>query len=102
MTGRHGVPARPYLYTTDVHGLRAVNGICGGGGLDADGVRIDAARDVHLTVTSGPELRFTNGSVKGKGGTVTFSTPPGGTCDVTGTTFTSVTPVFDGCSPVGP
>ncbi|HEV7730685.1 MAG TPA: hypothetical protein VGR62_00920 [Candidatus Binatia bacterium] len=71
--------------------------------IDADGVRIDAPTEVHLTVASGAVLRFTNGLIRGDGSsTATFTTPPGGTCDVTGTTFDHVTPVFVGCTPVGP
>src|SRR5690606_24696886 len=69
--------------------------------LDAAGVSIDVTRNARVRVTSGSTLRFVAGRVKGKGGTVTFSTPPGGTCDVTGTIFTNVTPVFEGCTAVG-
>jgi hypothetical protein len=72
-------------------------------GIGATGVRIDTRHGVALAVTSGDALVFQYGRIVGAGADVaTFSTPPGGVCDVTGTVFEGITPEFVGCTPVGP
>jgi hypothetical protein len=67
-----------------------------------DGVRIRGNSGVIDVILNTPgTIALTNSLVKLTNG-ITLTTPPGGVCDVTGTTFVGSVPTYSGCTVIGP